>query len=191
MGYRPATGGDVRRGGLRSAVRARLAAGVALAVVFAIAACQSTGVPAAAPSGGPTATVTVPASPTPTAPPVDPLVTAEVCGLAAAATETTTSIFNEQTDAFELAVARNDEAAMAAAVRAIEDQFESIAKTFPKLAQRPIAQGLRQVLTDVAKAISEMTTLSYTGTTLDIRKKLLDFELALEATCGPLTPPAG
>jgi hypothetical protein len=113
------------------------------------------------------------------------MATAEVCGLAAAATDTTTDIFNEQIAALEQAAASNDKAAMVAAAEAINKQFADLAEVFAQLAERPIAPELQVVLTDIAAALTQMAALSYTGTTVDIRKKLLDFTSAIEHTCAP------
>ena len=50
-------------------------------------------------------------------------------------------------------------------------------------AERPVAPALKTVLTDIATALTQMSSLSYTGTTVDIRKKLLDFAAAFTKTC--------
>ena len=42
---------------------------------------------------------------------------------------------------------------------------------------------MKTVLTDIATALTQMSSLSYTGTTVDIRKKLLDFAAAFTKTC--------
>jgi hypothetical protein len=150
-------------------------------VALTATACQAD--PTPGPTGTADATPTTSAAASPTAPPVDPAATAEVCGLATAATDTTTKIFNEQMAAFEQAAATNDEAAMLAAAEAINRQFTSLANTFTQLAQRPVAPDLRSVLTDIATALTQMSALSYTGTTVDIRKKLVDFTDALNRLC--------
>jgi hypothetical protein len=46
------------------------------------------------------------------------------------------------------------------------------------------------VLTDIATALEQMTALSYTGTTVDQRKKLVDFTLAIDSACAPATASA-
>lgn len=180
----------VRRGGMLGS----LALGAALLVaMFAMACGSETGTPAAAasadPSGSPSESVSL--TPTPTEPPADPAATAEVCGLAAAAVETTTTIFNEQIAALEQAAARNDQAAMVEAAEAINEQFVSLGTTFTQLAKHRISPELRSVLTEISTALEQMSSLSYTGTTVDIRKKLLDFSSAIGGTCTATTTPAG
>ena len=171
----------MRRGGMRG----WLALGVGLAVALTTVGCQRD---IQAPSLGASETPSVspdsspPASPTPT--PVDPAATVEVCGLATAATQTTTTIFNEQIAAIEEAAARNDQGAMVTAAEAINQQFVSLGNTFTQLVKRRISPELRVVLTDIATALEQMSSLSYTGTTVDIRKKLLDFTSAIDAACG-------
>lgn len=169
----------MRRGGVRAAM---------LVVVLAAAGCQGSVDPAAAPSSAgasPTSTVTSSL----TAAPVDPLVTVEVCGLANAATGTTNTVFNEQVAAFEQAAARNDQAALVAAAKAMNEQFQSAAEAFTQLSERRVDPALQAVLAQIAEALTVMSSVSYTGTTLDIRKKLVDFTLALEAACGSVTAP--
>jgi len=112
-------------------------------------------------------------------------VTADVCSLSTAATASTTKIFNDQIAALEQAAARNDQATMVRAAETINRQFENLAATFTQLAERPVSAALRTVLTDIATALTQMYALSYTGTTVDIRKKLLDFAAAFANTCAP------
>lgn len=171
-----------------------LALGAALLVSTLTVACGSEpSLPAAAPTGSPseTPTASVSVSPSPSAPPVDPAATAEVCGLAAAAIETTTTIFNEQIALIEQAAARNDQATMVEAARAINEQFVSLGATFTQLTKRRISEELNTVLTEIAAALEQMSALSYTGTTVDIRKKLLDFSDAVASTCTAATASAG
>jgi hypothetical protein len=126
-------------------------------------------------------------SASPTEPPVDPAATVEVCGLASTASVATTTIFNEQIAALEQAAAQGDQAAMLAAAEAINQKFVDLAETMTRLANRPVAAELRTVLTDIASALTDMSALSYTGTTVDIRKKLLDFAAAITRVCAPPT----
>ncbi|HEY7224457.1 MAG TPA: hypothetical protein VH561_12840 [Micromonosporaceae bacterium] len=171
------------------------AVGVPLAAVLVATACQGTGqaVDAAAASRSsqsPSASPTT--SPKPTR--VDPLATIQVCGLATAATDTTITLFNEEMATFEQAAASNDQATMVESAQAIDDQFVSVAQTFTELAKRPVDPALRQVLTDISSALTAMTAVSYTGTTVDIRMKLqVDFPLALQHTCASASasPPVG
>jgi hypothetical protein len=165
---------------------------VLLAATLAVA-CQPEANPDLSASVDPSASPgTSAASASPTPPPVDPAATAEVCGLAVAATQTTTTIFNEQIGRLEQAAARNDQAAMVAAAEAINQQFVSLGNTFTQLAKRRISAELRTVLTDISTALEQMSSLSYTGTTVDIRKKLLDFGTAIGSTCiPPPSTPAG
>lgn len=168
----------------------RFAMGAALGLLLLTSACQGhqpTGMSTSAESSPAPTTTT---SATPTVPPPDPLVTLEVCGLAAAATDTTTTIFNEQMSAFELAAARGDRETMETAAKAVNQQFVSLAQTATRLAERPVEEALRDVLEEIAEALDQMTALSYTGTTVDQRKKLVDFTLAINDVCAPATAPA-
>jgi hypothetical protein len=181
----------MRRGGMRG----WLALGAALTLLLMTVACreQTTPPDLAGPSDT-SASPSASAAASPTPQPPDPAATAEVCGLAAAATETTTTIFNEQIAALEQAAARNDQAAMVVAAEAINEQFMSLGNTFTQLAKRRISPELRVVLTDISTALEEMSALSYTGTTVDIRRKLLDFGTAIGSTCATPSPspsPAG
>jgi hypothetical protein len=171
----------MRRRGMQWRWRALVGIGVTIGLALALAGCQ--GNPAPSPTGTVDATATASTDVSPTAPPVDPAATAQVCGLAVAATRTTTKIFNDQMAAFEQAAATNDEPAMFAAAEAINQQFTTLATTFTQLSQRPIDPALRAVLTDIATALTQMSSLSYTGTTVDIRKKLIDFTDALNHAC--------
>ena len=95
----------------------------------------------------------------------------------------TTKVFNDQIAALEQAPPRNDQAAMVAAAEAINKQFVSLAAILTQLSERPVTPALKTVLTDIATALTQMSSLSYTGTTVDIRKKLLDFAAAFTKTC--------
>jgi hypothetical protein len=175
----------MRRGGVRWP-----ALGAALLGVTLMAGCQGNGgSPRLAASPDPSAT-TAATSASPTPPPVDAAATAEACGLAAAATQTTTAIFNEQIAALEQAAAHNDQAAMVAAAEAINQQFVDLGSSFTQLAKRRISPELRTVLTDISTALEQMSSLAYTGTTVDIRRKLLDFSSAISDTCTPPSSPA-
>ena len=172
--------------------RTLLAVGSVAVVIVALtaAAChRSVPVATEAPSPDATASASPSVSLSPTSPPEDPAVTADVCNLASAATAGTTKIFNDQIAALEQAAARNDQATMVTAAQTINRQFANLAATMTQLAERPVSPALRTVLTDVATALTQMYALSYTGTTVDIRKKLLDFAAALAKTCAP-PPPA-
>jgi hypothetical protein len=163
---------------------------VGLLVLAAAAACgpvpvsvvSPTADPSAAPNGSPSA------SPSPTAPPIDPEITREVCTLATAATNGATSIFNDRIAALEQAAAGNDQASMVAAAEAINRQFLQFSANLTQLAAYPISPELKTVLTDIITALNQMSSLSYTGTTVDIRKKLLDFAAAFTRVCGPASP---
>ncbi len=170
---------------MRSSGQTRLAVGaVALLAVLTTTACNgSTPRAAQPPVVEPTASASPSPSASPTPPPLDPAVTADVCSLAAAATTSTTKVFNDQLAALEQAAARNDQSAMVAAAEAINKQFVSLAAILTQLSERPVASALKTVLTDIATALTQMSSLSYTGTTVDIRKKLLDFAAAFNKTC--------
>jgi hypothetical protein len=150
-----------------------------------VAVVSPTGDPSASPSGSASAS---PSPTAPTAPPVDPEVTSEVCTLAAAATAGATSIFNDQIGALEQAAARNDQASMVSAAEAINKQFVQLAANLNQLAAYPVSPELKKVLTDIITAVNQMSSLSYTGTTVDIRKKLLDFAAAFTRTCVQASP---
>lgn len=181
----------MRRGGMRG----WLVSGAALlTIALSVTACQrdprSPGL-AASPDPSASSSASASASASPTPPPVDPAMTAEVCGLAAAATETTTTIFNEQIAALEQAAAHNDQAAMVLAAEAINQQFVNLGTAFTQLAKRRISPELRDVLIDISTALEEMSSLDYTGTTVDIRRKLVEFSTAIASTCAPPSSAAG
>jgi hypothetical protein len=177
----------MRRGGMHRWI----VCGVVLVAALTVAACQSRSVPPGpGPSGTPSISIDVSESPAPTEPPVDPAVVVEVCGLALAATETTISVFTEQTAIAELAVAQGDNAAMVAAAKQIDDQFASLAETFTKLAERPIDAQLRERLTRTAKALDEMSSEYYLGSTVDTRVKLAEFQAGLAEACASTTSAA-
>lgn len=178
---------------MRSGWRTRLAVGTVAALVVALtaAACDGGTVPVAQQSPvGETSTNTS-ATPSPTVTPEDPAVTADVCSLATADTASTTKLFNDQMAALEQAAARGDQAAMVAAAGAINKRFMSLGATLTQLATRPVSPALRAVLTDIATALAQMSSLAYTGTTVDIRKKLLDFAAAFAKVCAPATTASG
>ena len=159
-------------------------------VLVASVACGPVPVAVVSPTVDPSASASgsASASPSPTAPPIDPEVTSEVCTLAAAATTGATSIFNDQIGALEQAAARNDQAAMVSAAEAINKQFVQLAANLNQLAAYPVSPELKKVLTDIITAVNQMSSLSYTGTTVDIRKKLLDFAAAFTRTCAQASP---
>jgi hypothetical protein len=174
-------------------MRAARLAGVVVAgllVVLAGVACGPVPVAVVTPTTEPglSPSETPSATPSPTPPPADPAVVLEVCTLASTATAGGTHIFNDQIAALEQAAARNDQVAMVAAAEAINKEFVGLAATLSQLAQRPISPELKTVLTDVAAALTQMSSLAYTGTTVDIRKKLLDFAAAFTRTCTPASP---
>jgi hypothetical protein len=141
-------------------MRGWLALGAAVLAAMLVVACQpETVTPPDLVATGPTSPDASP-SPSPTPSPVDAAATMEVCGLAAAATQTTTTIFNEQIGKLEQAAARNDQAAMVAAAEAINQQFVSLGNTFTELAKRRISPELRTVLTEISTALEQMSSLS-------------------------------
>jgi len=177
----------MRRGGMHRWVTR----GVALAVVLALGACHNQTVsPGVAAPTETSLSPTPSESATPTEPPVDPAVVTEVCGLALAATETTITVFTEQTAIAELAVAQGDNAAMVAAAKQIDDQFASLAETFTRLAERPIDPPLRERLERTAEALTEMSSEYYLGSTVDTRVKLAEFQAGLAETCAAPAPAA-
>lgn len=177
----------MRRGGMhRWIVR-----GVVLVAALTLAACQNEAMsPGPVPSETSSSSLDASVSPTPTEPPVDPAVVVEVCGLALAATETTISVFTEQTAIAELAVAQGDNAAMVAAAKQIDDQFASLAEAFTRLAERPIDAQLRERLVRTAEALVEMSSEYYLGSTVDTRVKLAEFQAGLAETCASAAPAA-
>jgi hypothetical protein len=177
----------MRRGGMHRWVTC----GVGLAALLTLAACQKETVSSSAAALAETSSSPTPSvSATPTEEPVDPAVVAEVCGLALAATETTITVFTEQTAIAELAVAQGDNAAMVAAAKEIDAQFASLAETFTKLAQRPVDPQLRERLTRTADALTEMSSEYYLGSTVDTRVKLAEFQTGLAETCATPEPAA-
>jgi hypothetical protein len=173
---------------MRSGLRTRLALGVVIVLALTLTATACTQpVPVAdqSPTASTSPATSLSPSPSPTTPPEDPAVTADVCSLASAATSSTTKIFNDQIAALEQAAARNDQATMVRAAETINRQFANLAATLTQLAARAVSPALRTVLTDIATALTQMYALSYTGTTVDIRKKLLDFAAAFTSTCAP------
>jgi hypothetical protein len=168
-----------------------LAMGITLSVSMALAACDdNAGRAMQLPTSSETASPSSAASPSPTPSPsqtVDPAATAEVCGLSKTSMTTTVNIFNAQMAAFEQAAAHGDNPAMLNAAKAINEQFVSLANTFTQLAKRDVSNELRTVLTDISTALTEMSSLTYVGTTTDIRKKLTDFTAALDSTCATPT----
>ncbi|MBX6749101.1 MAG: hypothetical protein IRY85_05420 [Micromonosporaceae bacterium] len=176
----------MRRGGMqRWVVR-----GVVLAVALTLAACQSDSVSPVGPPETSSPSPDASESATPTEPPVDPAVVVEVCGLALAATETTITVFTEQTAIAELAVAQGDNAAMVAAAKQIDQQFASLAETFTKLSQRPIDASLRERLVRTAEALTDMSSEYYLGSTVDTRVKLAEFQAGLAEICATPAPAA-
>lgn len=147
-----------------------------------VAVVSPTSEPAVSPSDSPSPT------PSPTPPPVDPAVVLEACSLATTATAAATRSFNDQIAALEQAAARNDQTTMITAAEAINKQFVDLGTQLGQLAQRPVSPELKTVLTDVAAALAQMSSLAYTGTTVDIRKKLLDFAAAFGRACTPPSP---
>jgi hypothetical protein len=171
---------------------ARLAGVVAagLLVMLAGVACGPVPVSVVTPTTDPGLSPSETPSPTPspTPPPVDPAAVLEACSLASTATSGATKSFNDQIAALEQAAARNDQTTMITAAEAINKQFVDLGTTLTQLAQRPVSPELKTVLTDVAAALTQMSSLAYTGTTVDIRKKLLDFAAAFTRTCTPTSP---
>jgi flagellin-specific chaperone FliS len=173
----------MRSGRLRLALVAGAFAGLIVVAGCSPAPAAVDAAPTGSPTGSESPTPT--ASPAPTAPPVDPAVTYEVCTQASNATAATTALFNEQIAALEQAAARNDQAGMVTAAEAINKQFQALSAALATMAQRQIGDELKKILTDISEALAEMASLSYTGTTVDIRKKLLDFAAAFTTACVP------
>jgi hypothetical protein len=169
--------------------RVRLAAASVLAVALLTSGCQAGTVPIdhASPLGEPPATTSPSPTATATLPPADPVVTADACTIAANATQATTQVFSEQMGKLEEAAARKDQAAVVAAAAAINAQFQSLATTLTELAKRQVTPALKTALLDVAQALTQMASPSYTGTSVDILKKLADFAAAFASACAPPT----
>jgi hypothetical protein len=167
-------------------------AGLVAAALLVATACTQIPRSVVSPSGEATPSESVTPSPTvsPTPPAVDPATTLAVCTEASSATAVTTSIYNEQIASLEQAAARNDQATMVLAAEAINRQFIALADTLTVLSQRAVSQELNTVLVDIATALRQMSSLAYTGTIVDIRKKLLDFAAAFQHTCPPVVSPS-
>lgn len=165
---------------------------VIVAATLLATACTRIPVAVGSPSvePGPSESLTPSATLSPTPPPVDPATTLAVCTEASSATVLTTSIYNEQIASLEQAAARNDQATMIQAAGAINNQFVALADTLTVLSQRAVSQELKSVLADIATALRQMSSLAYTGTIVDIRKKLLDFAAAFQHTCPPPVSPS-
>lgn len=172
---------------MRPSGRTRVAV-IAMVVATATlaAGCQgSDPTTTAMPTISPSESVSPSPSASPTPSPLDPAVTSDVCSLAAAANASTTRVFNDQIAALERAAADENQAGMVAAAETINRQFVSLAAILTQLSERPVSPELKTVLTEIAEALTDMSSLSYTGTTVDIRKKLLDFAAAFTSTCTP------
>ena len=158
-----------------------------LAGLLATVAAGCSPVPAAVegplPTGSASASPSL--SPSPTAPPVDAAVTLDVCNQVSAASVAVTKVFKDQMAAIEQAAAHNDQASMVTAAETINTQFVTVAAAFRDLAKLAIPPELKTVLTDIATALTQMSSVAYAGTTVDILKKLNDFDLALTPICRP------
>jgi hypothetical protein len=164
----------------------RLSVASILLVGLFTTACQNGAVPVdhSTPLADP-ASASPQAQSSPTPPPADPVTTADVCAIAGNGTQATTQIFIAQMATIEEAAAHNDQAAVVAAAAAINAQFQGLAATLTELAKRQITPELRTALTDVATALTQLAAPSYTGTSVDILKKLADFAAAFDAACAP------
>jgi hypothetical protein len=131
-------------------------------------------------SAAPTATPTLTPTPTPTA---DPAMFTTVCADATQATSTATIVINDQLAILEQAAADGDQTRMVAAAEAINNQFTVLSASFTLQAQMLTSPPLSATLTDVSAALAEMASPRYTGTMVDIKKKMIDFAAAFAAVC--------
>jgi hypothetical protein len=166
-------------------VRRIVAVAVVVGLSLSAGACTRQPIAVVTTSGTSAESPSPSATPSPTPPPVDPAATQQTCAQALAETSNGTQIFNVQIAALEQAAAVNDQAALVAAADAINKEFTALAATTATLAARPVSPQLKTALTDISAALSVMSSTAYTGTTVDIRKKLADFAAALNKACVP------
>src|SRR5262252_8844528 len=156
-----------------SSVRRILAAAAVVGLTLSAGACTRAPIAVVTTSATSSESPSPSATPSPTPPPVDPAATQQTCAQALAETANGTQIFNVQIAALEQAAAVNDQVALVAAADAINKEFTALAATTATLAAKPvISPQLKTALTDISTALTVMSSTAYTGTTVDIRKKL-------------------
>jgi hypothetical protein len=106
-----------------------------------------------------------------------------VCTEATAATAAATAVINDQLGILEQAAAAGDQARMVAAAEIINTQFRTLSATFALRSQTLTSPALNRTLIDVSEALAEMASPRYTGTMVDIKKKMIDFSAAFTAVC--------
>ena len=138
----------------------------------------------AVPVGQVSESTPVSSTPTPTpAPTADPAAAATVCADVIEASGAATIVINNQLSLLEQAAAAGDQAGLVAAAEAINTQFTTLSASFATQAQILTSPQLTKTLTDISAALAEMASPRYNGTMVDIKKKMVDFEAAFEATC--------
>jgi len=106
-----------------------------------------------------------------------------VCTEASAAVAASTAVINDQLATLEQAAAAGDQTRMVAAAEIINTQFRTLSATFALRAQTLTNPGLNKTLVDVSDALAEMASPRYTGTMVDIKKKMIDFSVAFAGVC--------
>ncbi|HLT11667.1 MAG TPA: hypothetical protein VK028_12845 [Micromonosporaceae bacterium] len=157
-------------------------AGLGVLLAMAVA---CTNQPPAAPVGNtqsPSPTASATPSPTPTP---DPFITNQICDEAKQAIAAASAVINEQLALLEKAAADGDQAGMVQAAEAINTQFTSLSDRFATQAKvASVSPAVQDALADVSAALAEMASPRYVGTQVDIKRKMIDFEIAFVRACG-------
>lgn len=160
---------------------ARLA-GLGFLLVTAVACTSQPPVAPVVSTQSPSPTASATPSPTPTP---DPFITNQVCDEAKQAIATASAVINEQLALLEQAAADGDQAGMVRAAEAINTQFTSLSDRFATQAKvASVGPAVQDTLADVSAALAEMASPRYVGTQVDIKRKLIDFEVAFVRVCG-------
>lgn len=169
-----AEGGHMRRPAL-------LVGAVVLTLVVAGCSARPHTIPAAEIGGSLSPSPTPSPTPTPTP---DAFITRQVCNEVTEATAAASAIIDERLEAVEHAAAEGDQAAMVEAAEAINTQFLSLSTRFAAQSQVPsLSPPVQETLADVSEALAEMASPRYIGTSVDIKREMIDFSAALTRVC--------
>jgi len=121
----------------------------------------------------------------------DPLLTRRLCSEAAIATAAATSDFHAQLAVLERAAAKGDQDGLVAAAEAINGRLTALAVTLAAMAQRSVTTSVKKLLSDAARALADISSPGYPGTTSDIATMLGDFVTGFAQACSRAAHEAG
>ncbi len=157
-------------------MRRLIAASMVVAAALVTAGCA--GDPAA-----PGTVASVRVARTSAGPPIDPVVTKQVCGEAKTGTTDTVRFFHDQLLAIESAAARGDQASVVLAADAIQQRIVGLATSLIRWSQLPVSPTVKGTLLLAASSLLAVSSKTYPGNQADISRRLDELKRKIDAVC--------